>query len=302
MKQVADELLKDAFDLHVHGYPEVHRTLGMALDDVEQAQYAQTKEMAGYVLKSHIWPTMDRAYHIDRLVSGIDVAPSIVLNHIVGGVDPSVVEAAIVQGARAIFFPTWTSANDIKNGGFSRLIRRELPSLASLMDHGLTVIDGDGALTVNARDVLRVAKEHEVLVSTGHLSGREAVALSREADRIDFRRLIFSHPDSRSVGASDDEIVEAAQLGTFIEWTFIGMLPVSQRIKPQTVVDWIERLGVDRCVMTTDTFGPGCLPEPDQLKLYISVMLECGVSPEDIKSMVSVTPRRLMAGTGVHEN
>ena len=118
MHQISKDLLVGAFDLHTHGYPEIHLGLGMALDDFEQAEYAKSKGMAGYLLKSHLWPTMDRVYHLRQRIDGIKIVPSIVLNSIVGGIDPGVLEAAILQGCEAAFFPTWTSQNDLALGGF----------------------------------------------------------------------------------------------------------------------------------------------------------------------------------------
>ncbi len=294
MQQLSRELLIGSFDLHTHGFPEIHPSLGMALDDFEQAEYAKERGMAGYVLKSHIWPTMDRVYHIRQRVDGIRVVPSIVLNSLIGGINPGVLEAAILQGCEAACFPTWTSANDLANNGFSRTIRKYLPSLTAFMKAGLSVLDGAGALTSEARDVIRVAKEAEILLSTGHLSGAECVALAREAERIGFRRLVFTHPDSRSVGASEDEILEAARCGAYIEWTLHGMLPKSQRISPQKVVEWIERLGPESCVVTTDVFGTSGLPEPDQMQMYLGLLYELGVSTEDIRLMSHVNPIALL--------
>ena len=295
MEQLSKELLVGSFDLHTHGFPEIHLGLGMALDDLEQAQYAKEKGMAGYLLKSHIWPTMDRVYHIRQHVNGIRVVPSIVMNSIVGGIDPGVLEAAILQGCEAAFFPTWTSANDLANNGFSRTVRKELPSLERFMKHGLSVLDVTGSLTAEARDVLKVARDAEIVISTGHLSGEECVALAREADRIDFRRLVMTHPDSRSVGASDEQIMEAARCGAYIEWTLHGMLPKSQRITPKKVVEWIDKIGPARCVLTTDVFGPSGLPEPDQMQMYLGLLHEFGVSVEDIRLMAHFNPLALVS-------
>ncbi len=298
MQQLSRDLLVGAFDLHTHGYPEIHRGLGMALDDFEQAEYAKSRGMAGYVLKSHIWPTMDRVYHIRQRVGDLEIVSCIVLNSIIGGIQPGVLEAAILQGAESVCFPTWSSANDLSNSGFSRTIRKELPSLEPFMKEGLSVIDAFGELTQAARDVLRVAKEAKILVSTGHLSGRESVLLAQEADRIGFRQLVITHPDSNSVRASDEEILESAKCGAFIEWTLHGTMPKSQRTKPQKIVEWIERLGAGSCVLTTDVFGRSSLPEPDELQLYLGILLELGVSVEDIKTMSQANPLALVAHSG----
>lgn len=295
MRQISRELLVGAFDLHTHGYPEIHKDFGIALDDIEQAEYAESKGMAGYLLKSHIWPTMDRVYHVRQRGSKIKLVSSIVLNSLVGGIKPGILEAAILQGCEAAFFPTWTSANDLRNGGFSRTIRRELPSLEPYMAVGLSVTNADGRLTKDACDVLKVAKEADILLSTGHLSGKECVALSREAERIGFRKLVFTHPDSNSVAATDEEILEAARCGAFIEWTLHGMMPKSQRINPSKTVEWINRIGPSQCVLTTDVFGPSSLPEPDELQLYLGILYDLGVSVDDIKLMSNTNPLSLVS-------
>lgn len=290
MQQISKDLLVGAFDLHTHGYPEIHLGLGMALDDFEQAEYAKSKGMAGYLLKSHLWPTMDRVYHLRQRVDGIKIVPSIVLNSIVGGIDPGVLEAAILQGCQAAFFPTWTSQNDLTLGGFSRTIRRELPSLESFMKNGLSVLDGTGVLTPSAKDVIRVAAEANISLATGHLSGVEAVALAREAEKIGYRKLVLTHPDSRSVAATKEQIVEVAKSGAFIEWALHGMMPKSQRISPAKIAEWIETIGPSHCVITTDVFGPSSLPEPDEFQLYLGLLNEVGISVTEIKLMSHVNP------------
>lgn len=290
MQQLSKDLLVGAFDMHVHGYPEIHLGLGMALDDVEQAEYAKLKGMAGYILKSHIWPTMDRVYHIRQRVEGIKIVPSIVLNSILGGIDPGLLEAAILQGCEAAFFPTWTSQNDLERGGFSRTIAKELPSLKSFLQQGLSVLDHEGKLTSNARDVLRVAHDANITLATGHLSGLEVVALAHEAERLGYRKLVVTHPDSKSVVASEAEILESVKSGAFIEWTLHGMMPKSQRMHPSKIVEWIARIGPEQCVVTTDVFGRSSLPEPDEFQLYLGLLHEFGVSTDDIKLMSHTNP------------
>lgn len=285
-----DNMLQGVFDLHTHGYPELVPGFGTGLDDITMATYARSRQMAGYVLKSHLWPTMDRAYHIRRQVPGLEVVPSITLNTLVGGVQAGVLEAAIIQGAGAAWFPTWSSANDLKRNGFSSLIRKLLPGLQPLMSQGLTVLTESGALTSAASDVLRVAKEHEIVMGTGHLSAPEVLALATEASRIGYERLVFTHPDSHSVKADDETIVEVARLGAYIEWTFVGMLPEHHRIRPQQVLEWIGKIGPQRCVLTTDTFGPAPLQEPDLFQLYLGTLRNLGLSHEDLQVMAVKNP------------
>jgi hypothetical protein len=286
----SENMLQGVFDLHTHGYPELVPGFGAELDDIKMATYARSRQMAGYVLKSHLWPTMDRAYHVRRQVPGLAVVPSIVLNTLVGGIQPGVLETAIIQGAGAAWFPTWSSENDLKRNGFSSLIRKLLPGLQPLMSQGLTVLAESGGLTPAASDVLRVAKEHGIVMGTGHLSAPEVLALAAEANRIGYERLVFTHPDSHSVKAADEAILEVARLGAYIEWTFVGMLPEHHRIKPNQVIEWIWKIGPGRCVLTTDTFGPAPLLEPDLFQLYLGTLRNLGMSHEDLQVMAVKNP------------
>lgn len=298
MDQVSRELLVGAFDLHTHGFPELHNSVGMALGLFRAGRVGQVPRN-GRVRPQVPHLAGDGPHLSDPSEGGWDQNRGRNRTQFPTRWDRTRFgRNSILQGARAVFFPTWTSANDLTNGGFSSVIRKELPSLGAFMKNGLSAIDDSGNLTRNARDVLRMAKDAGILVSTGHLSGRIGVALAREADRIGFRRLVVSHPDSRSVGATDEEIVEAAKCSAYIEWTFIGMLPMTQRIKPQTVAEWITRLGPASCVLPTDTFGPSSLPEPDQFQMYLGILHELGISAGDIKLMSADTPVSLVSGTG----
>src|SRR3546814_3493934 len=56
-----DRLTRGAIDLHVHGQPDLSRPLPNRGDDVATARLAVAYGVRAWVLKSHVWPTMDRA-------------------------------------------------------------------------------------------------------------------------------------------------------------------------------------------------------------------------------------------------
>jgi uncharacterized protein DUF6282 len=292
VKHAGSGLLRGAIDLHTHCFPEIHREFPMVQDDAEMAEHAARAGMAGYVLKSHLWPTMDRAYHLAQRVPRVEVFPSITLNTLVGGCQPGVLEAAVKQGARAAWLPTWSSANDLSRNGFSRLVRAELPGLVP--DAGICLLTKSGALTDAARAVVRVACDAGIVLNTGHVSIGETLAVAAEAERIGFTRLVFTHPDSASVGATDEQVVEAARRGATVEWTFHGMLPDAQRITPRRVAEWIDTLGPDRCVLTTDTFGKAGLPMADLFAYYLGLLVETGVDEADLRRMIVQNPAALL--------
>ena len=80
----ADALLRGAIDLHHHGYPEIALDVRTRHDDRDELRCAADAGMSAIVLKSHMWPTVGRAYHLARAVPDIVVLSSITLNPIAG--------------------------------------------------------------------------------------------------------------------------------------------------------------------------------------------------------------------------
>jgi len=127
----ADRLLEGAIDLHCHGYPEICFEVKMRAEDLEAAQLAAQAKMKGFVLKSHMWPTVGRAYQLRNQLKGVEVWPSMTLNTSAGGFSPWTVESALKQGAKVIWMPTWSAKNDIQRGGFSHLMKGWLTTMNS---------------------------------------------------------------------------------------------------------------------------------------------------------------------------
>lgn len=114
-----EDLLSGAIDIHCHGYPEIALDWHMPLEDDSTLLMAKEYGMKGLVLKSHMWPTIDRAHFLNKMVEDIKAYGSITLNHSCGGISPWAAEAACKLGAKVIWMPTWGAENDIKRGGQS---------------------------------------------------------------------------------------------------------------------------------------------------------------------------------------
>src|SRR5690606_11508407 len=123
-------LLAGAVDVHVHGRPDLAVAFANRGDDLAVIRLAQRCGITGWVLKSPLWPTADRAHLLQRLVGeGFTVHGSVTLNPVLGGVSPTVVELAAAHGARVIFLPTWGAAADVDRGGYiATLLTRLAPS------------------------------------------------------------------------------------------------------------------------------------------------------------------------------
>lgn len=292
---LADKMVEGAIDFHHHGYPEFSFEAKTRLEDVDELKVSRAAGMAGIVLKSHMWPTVGRAYHLRQLVPGIDVIPSITLNHAVGGFNPLVMESAARQGAKVVFMPTWSAAHDRERGGMSKYLRGFLDRAAALTpDTGLRVTGPDGKVLPEVTECLAVAAQFDMVVCTGHISPRESIALADRAKDYGIDEVVFSHPDSHSVGASREEIRDMVQLGACCEFCALGTLPAFQRISPTRAMEIIAEISPDRSVLTTDYFFEWSPPAPETLRMLIGTFLQMGMAPADVAKMVRDNPRRLL--------
>lgn len=293
--QSADELLRGAIDLHHHGYPEFSFRCQTRLDDADELAICRDAGMCAVVLKSHMWPTVGRAYLLGRLVPGIAVIPSITLNTVVGGFSPIAVESAAEQGARVLFMPTWSAANDIERGGFSRFMAGYLPQARSLAsDGGLRVTDAAGKVLGEVKECLAVAAQYKMLVCTAHIAPRESIALAGAAKEFGIDEIVFTHPDSKSVGASRDEIREMARLGAVYEFCINGFMPGIQRMSPSRALEIVAEVGADKVVFTTDFFYEAEPPGAEMMRIILATMLRVGASADDLRKMVKTNPERLL--------
>ena len=287
-----DELVVGTIDLHCHVYPEITLEHEGRQDDIDLIEGAVRARMGGVLLKSHFWPTVERAYYLRKRFLEIQIFSSITLNRVSGGVDPLVVESAALQGASAVFFPTWQAANDLERGGFSRLVRERLPAAASGRGPGLTVAE-NGRLTTEAREVLDAAKSFNMLVCTGHVSPKESLTIIEAAAQRGLQ-VVFSHPSSRVIDASLDEMRQAAGMGAHVEFTALYGLSLRHHIPPLESVKVIQSIGAEHCVLTTDHFNAWVPPMPEMMRLAVGQLAECGLSSADLRRMTVDNPRRLL--------
>ena len=110
----ARELLRGAYDLHVHVEPDLATR---RIDDLGLARRFSELGLAGFVLKSHYAPTAERAAVVRGAVPGVDALGAISLNNGVGGLNAQAVEIAARAGARVVWLPTVDAENEASEDG-----------------------------------------------------------------------------------------------------------------------------------------------------------------------------------------
>ncbi|MEA4846956.1 MAG: DUF6282 family protein [Clostridiaceae bacterium] len=294
-KMDADLLLEGSIDVHCHCYPEFSNKHGMRLDDVENYRLAAAAKMKGIVLKSHMWPTIGRIYQMQDKVEGINMWSSIAMNTSAGGVKPWIAESALEQGVKVIWLPTWSARNDIERGGFSKIMKGILPTANKLTpEDGLYLLDENGALLNDVKEVIALAKDYDVAVFTGHISPKESMAVAHAAKDIGFTKLLLTHPDSNAVGGTVDHCREFANMDFFVETTFLGLMPAFWRISVKDLVSRIHDIGAEHWVLSTDSFFEWCAPTCEMMRMCIGTMLSGGCTFDEVDLMVRKNPAFLL--------
>jgi hypothetical protein len=86
----ARDLVRGAYDLHVHTSPDL---LPRSASDLELAHRCRHWGLAGFVIKSHYVPTAERAALVRSLVPDVDVLGALTLNAAVGGMNTMAVRS-----------------------------------------------------------------------------------------------------------------------------------------------------------------------------------------------------------------
>ncbi len=290
------ETLQGAYDLQVHVAPDV---IARRIDDLDLAKEFLAAGLKGFVLKSHYFPTAERAQVVTKAVPGIRAFGAIALNHSVGGLNPVAIELAGRSGCKIVWMPTVDAANETagRPGGTNKKLPFWAQIQLDLAATGInpppmTVIDNDGNLTSVAATCLELIKKYDMILATGHLGRREIFALVRTAKQMGLRKVVVTHAEFPSQSLTAEEQLELAQLGALIEHCFTTMH--TGKAPWEEVLNSIRVTGHERCILSTDlgqTINP---PVAEGFAMFSQKLLDDGFSVEQIRRMTVVNPTALV--------
>jgi Family of unknown function (DUF6282) len=289
----ARELVRGAYDLHVHVDPDV---VGRIVDDVTLAERCAALGLAGFGLKSHYTSTAERARTVSEAVPEVDTIGTITLNRAVGGLNPVAVEIAAREGARIVWFPTVSSENEQHevlaadpDGKVPVWVRFELELReAGVVPAPVPVVAG-GELVPEAHEVLAVIARHDLVLATGHLSRDEIFTLVDGAVAAGVKRIVVTHPEfpSQRIGVADQ--CALAERGGVMERAFTT--PYTGKCSWEQVFAASRAVGAERTVWSTDlgqVFNP---PVEDGLAIMADRFLEAGFDDEEVRTMAVANTR-----------
>jgi Family of unknown function (DUF6282) len=294
-------LLEMAFDVHVHGQPDVVPGLQLRGSDAETMRLARGYGISGWVLKSHLWLTTDRARLLQEqgAAIGFTVYGSVTLNPLMGGLAATAVELAAAHGARVVFLPTWGSAADVARDGYiARLLAGAAPSFrAYSAANAISLLRADGRLSGAATEVIDACHALDLALATGHASLTESRAVAEYCAQTG-QRLLVTHPLHYATSAA--ELRAFTELGAYVEFCNGPLLHPDGHLTIRDIHEAIAALGTDRAVLSTDAFSRWAPPEPECLRMFAEQLAYLGWSGGDLHRMLAINPRAFL-GLPCHE-
>jgi hypothetical protein len=272
------DFLEDAIDLHVHSAPDVD---ARRFNDLDLAREAERAGMGAILIKSHQNSTVERAWLVSKVVTGIQVFGGLVLNDTVGGLNVAAVKLALAMGAKEIWMPTRSALNHRNYHGESG---------------GISILGADGSLVPAAQAIVEAMVQSDCILSTGHLSPREAMVLIHQARQCGVRKVLVTHPEWAPTFYSLERQKELAQLGNvWFERCFVSTTHLCGCVPFQVIEQAIVEAGVETTVLSTDLGQPQTPPPAEGLRLYAERLRSSGFSVEHIRQMMCTNPARLLS-------
>jgi hypothetical protein len=269
-------LLKDTVDMHIHAAPDI---VERKVDAFELAMRAKKAGMKAIVLKCHDTPTTMLAWALNKVINGIKIYGSLTLNtSSTGGINPEAVEVALKLGAKIIWMPTKSAANELAYKGKSG---------------GIKILT-DGTITKEVEETINILAENKGILATGHLSIEESTVLVDVAKSAGVEKLIVTHPLWPSINMPIDIQKELAKKGAYIEHCADVTTKRGGSIKPKIIAEQIKAIGAEHCILTSDLGQPEN-PYPDEgFNQFLKSLLDEGISMDELKVMTSINPTKLL--------
>ena len=261
--QIVDSILAGAIDLNVLAGPEPTGTL--RFDALDTARYAQEAGMGGFLLLNDYYPTGAQAQMLNRVYPGLTAYGAVTLNEAVGGVNAKAVDAAAGSGARAVLMPTIDAA---------------------------AAPDAAESVSRAAEAVLDSAARHDIIVMSGGLSHKDALAMFEDARSRGVNHMVLSQSASCVDSCKHGE--RAAAIGAYVEHTFLACMPAGGGVSPRRLALEIRAATVEASVLTSG-FGQWQNPPPAEgLRMAVAALLDEGLTPSELETLVKRNPARLI--------
>lgn len=278
-----DISLNGVVEVHVHAKPDLYPR---SYSDMELMEAGVRVQARAIVVKWHYGSTAARASLCNEMRrrlypdSKTEMCGSIVLNKPVGGINPSAVEIALKLGAKSVWMPTMDSRNEREQKGF----------------HGGLVCVENGHVTSSVREVLKLVREYDAVLGTGHLDAQESLILIDTAKNMGINRILVDHPEYWVTEMNMEQQIKLVRdydvcIGRYYAQP---MQDGSFHVNLPENLEAYRKIGYKNMIISTDG---GQLANPhweDALRTYMQYFADQGVPVEHINYMAKELPAKLL--------
>lgn len=288
-----DALLIGAVDPHVHSGPSI---APRSIDHLELLKEASAAGFAAIVPKDHDYSTaiavaMIVRHHPELTVK---ILPSIVLNNVVGGINPYAVEHTAALGGKIVWMPTLAAENHLR---WEKSSNWAHPASTQKMRHAtaIPVLNDDESVRDDVKEVLDVIAKNDMVLASGHLHVSETWKVFEEAKQRGVRSMVLTHPED-IVDASTNDVRGLASMGAYVEHS-ISFFIEGSKFKTRDGDDLqrlIDAAGVDQTVLCSDLGQTGAISPIEGIRRGIRLCIDLGYDDQQIRKMVSSNAARML--------
>jgi len=320
--ELSQELLKGAIDIHVHPGPHLFSS-PRRVDPFQAAIQARDAGMRAIVLLDCFGMSNGTAWLVNRQVPDFKTFGGLILNTVYGGMNPRAFKTAIYYGDGAKYLNFGTHSTHYQASKEGRMVDGRFVPLSELypkfreeeLSRCIRIpVDEPPGPALDEILQLLVSHSH-IYMDTGHVSLEEAERLVDLKEEYGYEKIVVSSAVTKI--ATLDQLKTMADKGAFIEFSFAAytaptLIPLTHYYVEKEYISIDEgmtedpaggiklvarqmrELGAEHCIMSTD-FGRYALSPPvEGLRQFIACMLDLGIPPKDIRTMVKTNPERLL--------
>lgn len=279
--------LKGICDMHVHTNPDLRLR---AYSDLDLADAAVRVGARAIVIKSHLGFTVNRAAIANEYVrkvygenTGFTMYGGVVMNKVIGGVNPTAVEKGLMLGAKVIWLPTQSA-------------KRHMEKMGQDPANGIELVR-DGKVVPDLMDVFRLIRDYDVALGTAHVSPEEAFIVVEAARDAGIKKIVITHPEWWVCDYSiEDQIRLVKDYDVILERCYAQNMgkgkPYHLNLKENA--ELIQEIGYEHVMADTDG---GQTENPDwetEMYEYMHYLVEYGIPIEQVYHMTKTIPYRLL--------
>lgn len=207
----------------------------------------------------------------------------LVMNKVIGGINPEAVEKGLRLGAKVIWLPTQSA-------------KRHLEKLGGKLENGIEVVR-NGKIIPELNTVFTLLKDYNAVLATAHVSPEDAFVVVEAARKAGVSKIVITHPEWWVCGYTlEDQIRLVNDYDVILERCYAQNMGKGKKyhLNLKENAELIQTVGYQHVMVDTDG---GQVENPNweiALYEYMHYLVEYGIPEDQVYYMTKTIPYRLL--------